>query len=311
MRCLLTASDPTSTAIPEVLASLGIDFISSRDLSVDWLTEEVPGIDFVCAVLEGAEHEEPPAIYVEIGVALGRKLPLILFSQPARPIPLAIAGLHRVEVDLDNADAISLHMRQFARRLRRVAPRRMTFQHPGSSRNFEEQSLGGRNLEDMRQRLDDLISQGSDFSGERWRGLLRQYEIFLRDLFVTEGAQVSTVSAGDEGYDLAAWVDGASQVVGGPVLLQAKFDRHISSNALEVATEHLAVAMARRALNFAIIIYCDLAEPLARKAISRGFPVVTLSAYELIERLAEVPLKDVIVNLRNELIHRPRAHGSV
>lgn len=63
---------------------LGVDIVKVSKLPVDWLTQTpAPPVDFVCAVLgEGDNRDAEAAVLVDIGVALGRRIPVFLILEP-------------------------------------------------------------------------------------------------------------------------------------------------------------------------------------------------------------------------------------
>ncbi|MEV4891507.1 hypothetical protein AB0K48_19200, partial [Nonomuraea sp. NPDC055795] len=182
MKCLLSMSELSSNRVAEALAAVNIGFVRSGDLEADWLTEEIQGFDFLCAVLEGSGRDEPPATYLEIGVALGRNLPVLIFSEPRRRIPLAMAGLQRVEVDLQNADAIANHLHQFASSLQ--------------AKNYSKMPLTGKSkldgvaIDQFRRELDNINSELTQESSSAG-ALAFRYEQIVHEIFTAGSAEAS------------------------------------------------------------------------------------------------------------------------
>jgi hypothetical protein len=95
MRCLLAADlDLPSAGLRRVMRRLEVDLVEVDRLGVDWLTESpTPVVDFVCAVLrEHDNRDTEAAVLVDIGVALGRRIPVFLVVEPRRRAPLVVAG---------------------------------------------------------------------------------------------------------------------------------------------------------------------------------------------------------------------------
>lgn len=131
MRCLLvTDVSSANTRLQQVMDDLDVEVVKIDRLHIDWLTETTSSpVDFMCVVLpprgpkadDEAEAEAEAATFVDIGVALGRRIPVFLVVEPYRKVPLVLAGLTRVEADLNNADALTLHLGQFLRAIERNA----------------------------------------------------------------------------------------------------------------------------------------------------------------------------------------------
>ncbi|GHB15924.1 hypothetical protein GCM10010306_004300 [Streptomyces umbrinus] len=294
MRCLLSSSEHASDAVPEALASAGIEFVRSKDLRTDWLTEDITDIDFLCAVLDGTGRDEPPAIYLEIGVALGRELPVLIIAEPNRRIPLAIAGLQRVEVDLRNTEAIAHHLHSFTSALdsRRLFKR-------DSSRSFKpEKGTAAR----LRAQLEALSLEPNSW-GSNPAELGYEYQRLVHNILSTAGAEPSS-SRIDEGFDLAAWIDHASEILGGPILVQCKIATRIDRKALQVAAEKFTRTLSFRSVKFGLIVYHSLENPHHQTPLRTPYPVWAFSASELINMAEQGSLSDTIITLRNELMHR-------
>ncbi|WP_329211442.1 hypothetical protein OG257_26580 [Streptomyces sp. NBC_00683] len=293
-------SDQSFTAPIAPLAAGGIEFILSKDLEDDWLSESIPDIDFLCAVLDGQSESIPAVTYLEIGVALGREIPVLLVTNSPRNIPLALAGLQRVEVELANREAISQHIEQFAEKLR---ARR------GRHTKGKSTSTASRVAVDFNGRLDRLsggsikaLGGGSYATGRfGW-----EYEKLIQDVFAGAGtvSALSQPGAPDGGFDLAVWVDGASEVLGGPILVQCKIGEKIRPGVLRKDAEKLTDVMYMRSVNFGLIVYHDLAGSNELHSFHPRLPIWALSARELIDAVEAGSLNRIIVARRNELMHR-------
>ncbi|MEU6824798.1 hypothetical protein ABZ921_29565 [Streptomyces atriruber] len=266
----------------------------SKDLRTDWLTEDTADVDFLCAVLDGTGRDEPPAIYLEIGVALGRELPVLIISEPNRRIPLAIAGLQRVEVDLGNTEAIAQHLHSFTSALDSRTP----FKRELSRGLKPEKGMSVR----LRAQLDALSLEPNNW-GSNPAELAYEYERLVHDILSTAGAESSS-SRTDEGFDLAAWIDHASEILGGPILVQCKIAAKIDRKALQVAAEKFTRTLGFRSVKFGIIVYHSLENPHRKTPLHTSYPVWAFSASELIDMAEQDSLSDTIITLRNELMHR-------
>lgn len=301
MKCLLSTSGQSSVATAQALTEAAVDFVRSQDLDTDWLSEKVPGIDFVCAVLDTQGMDDSPAIYLEIGVALGRNLPVLIITDSRRRIPLALAGLQRVEADLDNHAAIALHIRQFTSNLKE---KRLSRSASESERN-RDQAFSG-----LREQIEALRTSPLDKTLSPTPSLGFQYENLVQKIFETAGetAFPGPTSARDEGCDLAAWVDGASQLLGGPILIQCKIAKRISAGGLERQAARLGDILYTRSVNFGLIVYHSTNDPRHRITLHSRYSVWAISALELVNTAASGSLSRWIIMRRNELMHGAGRH---
>ncbi|MFI8252764.1 hypothetical protein [Streptomyces filamentosus] len=295
MKCLLSVSDQSFIRPVAPLTAEGVEFILSRDLETDWLSERVPDIDFLCAVLEGGKGSIPAAVFLEIGVALGREVPVLLVTDAPRDLPLALAGLQRVEVELKNREAIGQHIEKFAEQLKAKRGRQ--------SKGEAALEIGKTHLA-----LADRLHRLSVESHDSVSGMPFEYERLIHDVFAGAGA-VSTVSqpdGSDGGFDLAVWVDGASEILGGPILVECKIGKRIKPGTLRRAAERLANVMYARSVNFGLIVYHDLSGADDLHSYYPDLPVWALSARELVEAVESGSLSRIITMRRNELMHGGR-----
>ncbi|MFJ8197310.1 hypothetical protein [Streptomyces sp. NPDC096152] len=245
-------------------------------------------------MLDGTGRDEPPAIYLEIGVALGRELPVLIIAAPNRRLPLAIAGLQRVDVGLENTEAIAHHLHIFASALDSRRPSSREISH----RLKSERGTSKR----LRAQLEALSLEPSN-----WRSnlgeLSREYERLVQSILSSAGAESSS-SQTDGGSDVAAWIDHASEILGGPILVQCKIAARIDRKTLQLAAEKLTSTLGFRSVKFGLIVYHSLENPHYKAQFHSPYPVWAFSASELIDMTEQDSLSDTIITLRNELMHR-------
>lgn len=155
MRCILTgSSNMDAEGVLKVLSRLEVQVFRADRYHGDWLTGRiVHDVDFLCAVLGSEDQGVPPAIYLDIGVALGREVPVLLVMPPGARTPLAISGLPRIDASLDNQEALQLHLEDFIESLRTPTVQ----QHEVVGRGLSDEqyvSLGGE--------LEEIISGFQD-----------------------------------------------------------------------------------------------------------------------------------------------------
>ncbi|WP_405553937.1 hypothetical protein [Streptomyces sp. NBC_01171] len=295
MRCLLTADlDLPSEGLRRVMRRLGVDIVKVSKLPVDWLTQTpAPPVDFVCAVLgEGDNRDAEAAVLVDIGVALGRRIPVFLILEPPRRAPLVLAGVTLVEADLRNEDALELHLKQFLRTLRRKTEAQAAASEiPPLSR--ESAILAHARL--------DEISQASNPVGAAAR-----FENLMLEVLDSHEVEVSALrSTGDMGYDAALWANEASPILGGPVLVQLKLWRDAPRHGLTRAIENFSAQLDTRQVPFGLLIYhcMNKEQKTPHGSGLSNTRVVTISAHDLVDALSSRPLSSLLVSMRNAVMH--------
>lgn len=193
----------------EVLVDLGAEVLGpGMDIPAGTLWSDLPGwndADAVVAVLTGSRRGRENVL-VEVGIALGRGLPLLVLQgddEPA-PLPLQLAEVSSARTNLRNAEALRFHLQLFLRRLSseaQIEPR------PPEAHRVD--------VEELRRSLEKLRRS----SGTR-RG--HEYELWVVQLFRLAGADVAEpANPRDRGFDLAVALPGVSAEPG-PLLVEVK-----------------------------------------------------------------------------------------
>lgn len=273
---------------------LEVDVVKAGQLGVDWLTQTpTPSVDFVCAVLgEGKNRDAEAAVLVDIGVALGRRIPVFLILAPLRRAPLVLAGITQVEADLRNEDALELHLKQFLRALRR----KPEAQAPIAA--IPALSLESANI--AHARLDEISQANSAI------GVVARFERLMLDVLESPDTEVSALLAtGDMGYDAALWANDASPILGGPVLVQLKLWKNASPHGLQRAVETFSAQLDARQVPFGLLIYHWMGKEQHGHLSSElsGARVVAISAHDLVDVLSSQPLSGLLVAMRNAVTH--------
>ncbi|MFD3459186.1 hypothetical protein ACFWVM_05715 [Nocardia fluminea] len=293
MRCLLVGDlNSEDEQLRLVMEYLDVELVEPNRLDIDWTSQTLsPPVDFVCAVLgqPGARNVEA-ATFVDIGVALGRAIPVFLVVEPRREVPLALESLTRVEADLDNKAALELHLGQFLRAIRRGNPRSPSIRTQNPTLSRERAIKAHENLREL---------------GHTGRaGIDGAFEWLMVDL-LRANAQVSKPIGSDDGTDLALALPGPENlIVGGPVLVQMKVWNTLSDRRLADASARFAQQIRRTTAPFGLFIYHAMdgviPQQTAKVPESR---VVAVPADDLIEMLATKPLSSVLVSMRNAVAH--------
>ncbi|MFX0574567.1 hypothetical protein [Nocardia nepalensis] len=293
MRCLLVGDlNSEDEQLRLVMKHLDVELVELNRLDIDWTSQTIsPPVDFVCAVLGQPEARNvQAATFVDIGVALGRAIPVFLVVEPRRMVPLALERLTRVEADLDNKAALELHLRQFLRAIRRETPRSPDSRTQNPTLSRPQAAKAHENLRELGR------TERTSISGA--------FEWLIADLLRGD-AQISTPIGRDHGADLALALLGPENLtVGGPVLVQMKLWDTLSDRGLADASGRFAQQIRRTTAPFGLLIYHALhgviPQQTAKEPESR---VVAVSADDLIEMLAARPLSSVLVAMRNAVVH--------
>lgn len=297
MRCLLAADlELSGEDLRHVMRRLQIDLVEINRLGVDWLTESpTPPVDFVCGVLRQQHNRDSEAaVLVDIGVALGRRIPVFLIVEPPRKTPLVVAGLTRVEADLTNEGALELHLRQFLRAIRRGKPE-VQPKKGSPALSHEDAELARARLRALR-----------PASGSAGRSASQHFEHLIRDLLDTRDADVSAFwQPRDLDHDLALWAHDTGGVLDSPVLVQLKLWADAPSRALKGAIETFAKQLSRQPAPFGLLIYHSMSgnqrEPVPADTAQPR--VVAVSAHELVDMLSRQPLGRLLISMRNAVMH--------
>ncbi|BBY24132.1 hypothetical protein [Mycobacterium stomatepiae] len=304
MRCLLvTDVSSANTRLQQVMDDLDVEVVKIDRLHIDWLTETTSSpVDFMCVVLpprgpkadDEAEAEAEAATFVDIGVALGRRIPVFLVVEPYRKVPLVLAGLTRVEADLNNADALTLHLGQFLRAIERNAsrPPKKHTQRPALSP--EEAAKAHEDLRALGQNIGSMPS-GLAFE-QLMIGILNRPE-----------SDISSPPVGrDGGWDLALWAQDTDFTLDSPILVQLKLWFTSPNHGLARAADELARQLKKQPAPFGLLIYhvIDEGQPGPSPASDQArSPIVTVSAHEFVDMMAEQPLSSLLISMRNAVAH--------
>ncbi|MBF6176805.1 hypothetical protein [Nocardia blacklockiae] len=297
-RCMLVGDlNDEDEQLRPVMERLDVELVELNRLDIDWTSQNVsPPIDFVCAIL--GQPEAPnveTAMFVDIGVALGRAIPVILVVEPRRAVPLALDRLTRVEADLDNGPALELHLKQFLRAIRRGVPRSAEGRAGNPTLSREQAAKAQEALRGLRH------TERGGVSGD--------FEWLMADLLRGD-AQISTPVSRDEGADLALLGPENQLAVGGPVLVQMKVWDTLTNRGLADARDRFAQHVRRTTAPFGLLIYHVLGGVMPQQPSKESESrVIVVSANDLIEMLAARPLSSVLATMRNAVVHGAAYRG--
>jgi hypothetical protein len=293
MRALVMAPYGTDLEVlRRVLSGLDVTTEASTDLAAGALLATVPleEFDFALAVVPAQWKEQAgaSAIFVEIGVVLGKSMPVALVVEPPASPPPALASLAYIPVGVHDEAQLHFHLRWFLSTLEASAP--TPLEEPGSGQS----RLSSEDVSGFRQQLRRVrLSAGGDQALE--------FERLVIDLLRRSGAVVEEMATRpDEGIDAVAYIPGAEQRLG-PVLIELKVG-HLSSTVLRRATTQLQSYVLTRRGGLGILIY-DSPSPI--EVTDPPAPLVlSIRVEDLLNELEGESLTQVLVRARNAAVHR-------
>jgi len=280
MRVFLSASaDADTHTLREALEELGADVLATTDVasgggirSVLLPTDRLVGLLQYPAVGN-------TAVLVEIGIAIGMGLPVLVIAPPASPIPAALGDVIVVRSAADDLDALQLPLKLFVRTAAsRPSP------SPTSSASHEQVDLAR-----FREQLATLEEAGND-----GRDLVQ----LVADLLRYSGAQVEEQPSWAEGWrpDIALAIPGQEGRLG-TVIVELKISR--DRKTLESAAFQLVQYVLALRGGLGLLLY-----PGSELELPTTPMTACLSLNRLLSELSDRSLADVLVRARNEAIHR-------
>lgn len=247
----------------------------------------LPEVDFVLAVFPERSHwETPSALLLDLGVAIGKGIPVLLIAEPQRKIDASLAPLPLATISLHNQAGLTARITQFISQI-------------DSSR---------RPVGEDAPRVDHRVLDAVDLDLEALRdqpqnpaqSAYRFEEIALR-LLRAAGAEVEEGQNRDHGYDAAGWVPGTETLFPDPLLFEFKLLRQPRVESRTLA--QLAGYVAQRGAAFGVMI-CFSTTPATVKWPDNQWPtVIAFEITDLVQQLRTQTLAALLRNRRNVAVH--------
>ncbi|WP_370345213.1 hypothetical protein [Catenulispora sp. MAP5-51] len=282
-RCDLSAlHDALSDANVEVITPDHAFHMPPSDATGYWL----PDVDFVLVVFPARpDWETPPALLLDVGVAIGKGVPVLVIAEPPRKLDAALAPLPLARVPLGHKTALSTRINQFASAIF------------GGSRPVGDDApaVDHRILDSVTLDLEVLREQPFDA-----RRAAHQFSEIAMRLLRACGAEIEE-SRVDGGFDAAGWVPGTETLFPEPLFFEFRLLRR--AEVPREKLDQLAGIAARRGGGFGVLI----AFPLDSRPVpwpENTWPMVlTFEMTELINELRQQSLATVLRNRRNAVVH--------
>jgi hypothetical protein len=276
MRVLLSASPKVQTDVLRgELRELGAEVVATTEVgSGGRLAGAIHPGDRLLAVVQGPQAGNA-AVLVEIGIAIGMGLPILIVAAPGSVLPSILNDVFIVRTLPGDSHKLSLALKIFLRSDPAEPARHATGRstQPG--------------VADFRKKLATLESAGLRRGAD--------LESFAADLFRQLGAQVEERRQLGGGPDLAISIPGEEWQLG-TVLVELKYGD--SQRLFEDAASMLQRHVLNLDSGLGLLLYTGPEKP------SKTWPmVVVLSFRRFLAELENASLARVLVRARNEAIH--------
>lgn len=290
MRCYLVVEyDCDLSALHEALREANVEVVTPDNAfqaaPADVIGYWLPDVDFVLAVFPArSEWETPAALLLDIGVAIGRGVPVLVVAEPPRKVDAALAPLPLAKVPLGHRTALSARVNQFVNSIH-GGPRPVGDDVP---------VLDHRILDSVTLDLEALKEQPFE-PRTSWQFA----EIAMR-LLRACGAELEE-SRLDGGFDAAGWVPGTETLFPDPLLFEFRLLRRAEVPRQKL--DQLAGIAARRGAGFGVLIaFSHDSEPVPWPDTTWPM-ILTFEINDLIQELRHQSLAAVLRNRRNAAMH--------
>lgn len=240
------------------------------------IEEGIRNADFVCAFLPSKASSN---LFYEIGIARGLKKPIFLIIEDKNTLNMYLQDMVYVIASIKDINAIEFALDQFLNKYRQ--------NKHFSIKDFNRKKLGFNYSNRELQRLDNEM----------------ELDNFLVNLFknLNGVTVVKKDKYENKGIDMALWVDGLDAVIGNPILVELK--KVLSNSSLLEAEQQLETYLEKTNSNLGLLIYVKdgangFEQPLLKKSM-----VIWLEIHDLMDKLIEHSLAEIIITKRNEMVH--------
>ncbi|MHA7293537.1 hypothetical protein [Arthrobacter sp. HLT1-21] len=284
----------TSTVI-KVLRAHGADPRENQELTtLDLTSLKIPAsmprfwdqIEAVVAVPQVGGGEVSDSVLIDIGIAIGRQIPLIVLTEDDGLISrLAKHSVDSARASLYTEDALDSHLSLFL---------------AGARQPFKMSDFGGQKPQSRVVAVDARmeLNRIQTLNGVQFHAAL---EDWVADLLRRTGVAVAPTTNDDRGFDFVLSLP-KPQLIFGPILVEVKGRSPFRD--LEKTALRLQGMVARERATLGLLLYFDvLGHTMGRPLALPG--VVVISVHEMFEALAtETSLEKILWRARNEAAHK-------
>jgi hypothetical protein len=292
LRCFIASALETNTASLRnalTLRDVGwIDAVSVPPYAslLETVTRAVESSDLVCAVLDSSQDQTE--VLLAAGIAVAKRVPTYLFVDPAIRPSKILRDFPYALIELDNIEALNLHLDLF---LSQVKPRAVR-------REVDED-----NLDALRYlRSPDILEEVESAKPVQasYRGGL-EFKRAVLEAFEGAGYLVSA-GPSSESADMAVWIDELDSSVGNPILVQTKI-RAPTRRTHRKTEQKLSGRVAETRSGAGILVYQDESSRELPRMESQLPLVLSLSFSELTALLESGNLANAIRDARSRVVH--------
>ncbi|WP_433373853.1 hypothetical protein ACQPZX_02720 [Actinoplanes sp. CA-142083] len=299
MRCVVSTSRSEGLdGLLRIINDHGFDPILTEDMGAGSSLMSADFSDVTCAVavlpeIDEAEHQATGllAIYVEIGILLGKGIPLLAITGSRGGLHPALSSVAYAAVDLEDDDSLAFHLRMFLKTL--------------SVRDATSAEIISREPAAQRVDLDATATSILETLDAGDRGSALQFEKqvvrLLSEVFGGVADNVDRAGGQDLGVDAVIGVEAKH---GSPFFVvvevkKVRGDRLTFRRALE------QLAFYRQSLHadLGLLVFDSVGPPQPLWMVEPVEGILALSAVELIRMVAEGSLEQFLRRARNQAVH--------
>jgi hypothetical protein len=253
----------------------------------------LPQVDLLCVLFPAESGWETPAsVYLEIGQAVGAKIPVLLVAEPPRRLDPALFALPVVRIPATSALSLAGQFKLFLESVGAPVPSATAPQTVDPAARVAMSAI---------QRELSALRQAGQPSSASTVG--RDLEMLAVRLLRTAGADAEQARTADGTGDIASWVPGTEKFIPGPLIVEVKIvrDRVLRKETLDA----LQLYALTRDAPWSLLLYYRWDHDM-KVRLPRGdwSAVMVFDIEQLAARLEHTPLAQILNNERNALVHR-------
>ncbi|MFG1796675.1 hypothetical protein [Nocardia sp. NPDC049149] len=308
MRGLIMASAPLDLGVLwDVLDSRDVDAERTSDLGagIDLLRVPPDDFDFGIAVVPAEQPTNSgvrAAIFLEIGIAAARNIPVLVIIDPDEPPLPALGDLSQVRAAVDNREALELHVGLFLKRFTRKRSKSDSWDPYESERSRHNPRVvagpSKTSTAEIRRRLNEFFASMDSSSWSKFREV--ETAELLDVVLQAEGATVAReIRDADQTVDIAF----THPDIGETVLIEIKKIKHAGD--LDSAQEQLSSYVKNNSHAIGLVLYDGPQMTSSMDTFSRYSQIWTMSLREFYTSVAREQLGPFLIRTRNQLVHHP------
>jgi hypothetical protein len=280
--------------------------------NVDSVRRELQKADCACVVLTPDHQNE--VVFLELGIALGLKIPTLVVAPPNLRTSFDLASLPVVRADLSNVDALRLHVKTFIRGMTERSHRRATKLRPKASPRAH--------VDEQPSRLDDALYTLGETDSHISAALSNELENLLHsppfvqeerlEQLVMSALQESDIliqeSRKDKtrGFDAAIWLEGLRDAVKNPVIIELKVGKNLTQPVLDKYAIELRRYIDATAAGAGLLVYWNQAGENRGIEVTRLPDVFRVSVSHFIDLLISTGLAKAMASVHRRALQEQR-----